>query len=105
MERYAKTGAKSSHNWPDIGATRTYLYPPAKKPEVWTSIQNPQFGVTFDSTDPAIIDDTAHAFADNLLFIGLGDGTARSVNSNIANTFKAKGIKPDPSIWQSEPEA
>ncbi len=100
MERYAKTGTKSSHYWYDTGATRTYVYPPAKGDDPWTSIVNPQFGVTFDSTDPAVIDDTAHSFTGMTLDVGLGDGSARSVTPAITKTFKVDKIDTDPSVWQ-----
>jgi prepilin-type N-terminal cleavage/methylation domain-containing protein len=100
MERYARTGTKAAHYWYDTAATRTYLYPNAKGAEVSTNIVNPQFGVAFDSTDPAIIDDTAHAFTPMTLYVGLADGSARFVTPAITTTFTLAKVKPDPSVWQ-----
>jgi hypothetical protein len=99
MERYAKTGTKSSHYWYDIGATRTYLYPPTKGAMPWTSITDPQFGVPY-TDEKRIVDDTAHSFSGTSVLVGLADGSVRSVLRGVTDTFKVKGVAPDPTVWQ-----
>ncbi len=98
MERYAQSGPKTPHRWYDTGATRTYLYPPAKGDTPWTSIVDPQFNPREKAAK--ISDDTAQNFSPNVLLIGIGDGSVRTASTSITTTFKVKGVDPDPSIWQ-----
>jgi type II secretory pathway pseudopilin PulG len=98
MERYAQGGPKLPHHWYDTGATRTYLYPPAKGDTPWTSIVDPQFDPR--GKNAKVVDDTAQGFTRTTLLVGIGDGSVRAVSPTITTTFKVKGVDPDPTAWQ-----
>ena len=97
-DRYAKPTPKSSHAWYDTGATRTYIYPPAKGATPWSSILDPQFDPR--GHNAKVIDETAQSFSPNALLVGVADGSVRFVSPTITKTFKVKGVDPDPSVWQ-----
>jgi len=98
MERFAMTGSASTlasngHTWPSTVNTNAvhnnWLYWQFQNGN--TDLTYPTFGVTYNSTNPAwgvavtsgnqTTDYTAHSFASSIVMVGLGDGTAKAMNT------------------------
>jgi len=102
MERFALTGTNASnvHRFPSVAGDSTvnnnHIYLLFAPGAAATDFPNPVFGVTYNSTVPTWnaaastggannypCDYSAHGFSSTTLQVGVGDGSARTVTTNI----------------------
>jgi type II secretory pathway pseudopilin PulG len=84
MERFAVVGPDDTrHDWNGRGNLQTYLYPPTDDGPTPDETVVPQFDVAAKNAR----NDAPHSFTGKTFQIGLADGSARTITTDVTRTF------------------